>query len=247
MQITGPDDHTDQITYDQIKNIRREYAVYFFVLIALTLCAGGLVRALLSSPTSVSPSGSAENPWELALLFGVPRLLFSALTYAYADRLSMRNKWLWAVLSAIPLLTWIAFYAIVGYVPAHLKEQESAENAPLSPFPYWVLPGLIPLLIMGFLFALRPQYMNQLLLGPPLGANIPGIGIPCGWSILIMITFLIAAGDFIAWFAYNRRLVRGAWIWLLTFQIVVIVEAPAIWLILLGPATVQLYKQFLGG
>lgn len=44
--------------------------------------------------------------------------------------------------------------------------------------------GLLPIGLAVFLYLVNPDYMGQLFFGPPVGANIPGLPIPCGWPIV---------------------------------------------------------------
>ncbi len=44
--------------------------------------------------------------------------------------------------------------------------------------------GLLPIGLAVFLYLFNPNYMGQLFFGPPVGANIPGLPIPCGWPII---------------------------------------------------------------
>jgi tight adherence protein B len=46
------------------------------------------------------------------------------------------------------------------------------------------LVGSLPIGLAIFLYIVNPIYMGQLFFGPPMGANIPGLPIPCGWPII---------------------------------------------------------------
>lgn len=46
------------------------------------------------------------------------------------------------------------------------------------------LVGSLPIGLALFLYIVNPDYMGQLFFGPPVGANIPGLPIPCGWPII---------------------------------------------------------------
>jgi len=54
--------------------------------------------------------------------------------------------------------------------------------------------GLLPVGLALLLYTISPTYMGQLFFGPPVGANIPGIGIPCGWPILAIGLILMGIG-----------------------------------------------------
>jgi tight adherence protein B len=58
----------------------------------------------------------------------------------------------------------------------------------------------LPIALAVFLLFLRPQYMGQLVQGPPTGANIPGLPIPCGWPIIALGLVMIS----IAWAIIRR-------------------------------------------
>ncbi len=44
--------------------------------------------------------------------------------------------------------------------------------------------GMMPILLAILLSLINPDYMGQLWKGPPVGAYIPGLPIPCGWPII---------------------------------------------------------------
>jgi tight adherence protein B len=46
------------------------------------------------------------------------------------------------------------------------------------------LVGSLPIGLAIFLYIVNPDYMGQLFFGPPVGANIPALPIPCGWPII---------------------------------------------------------------
>jgi tight adherence protein B len=54
--------------------------------------------------------------------------------------------------------------------------------------------GMLPVLLSILLFLINPDYMGQLFLGEPVGANIPVIGIPCGWPIVGIGLIMMAIG-----------------------------------------------------
>lgn len=54
--------------------------------------------------------------------------------------------------------------------------------------------GLLPFGLMILLWFINPLYMGQLFLGPPVGAYLLGLPIPCGWPILALIVILEAIG-----------------------------------------------------
>jgi tight adherence protein B len=54
--------------------------------------------------------------------------------------------------------------------------------------------GLLPFILMILLYLINAEYMQQLFLGDPIGADMPVVGIPCGWPILATIIILEAVG-----------------------------------------------------
>jgi tight adherence protein B len=60
--------------------------------------------------------------------------------------------------------------------------------------------SMLPIGLALFMLFLRPEYMGQLFYGPPVGAYIPGMSIPCGWPIVALGLIMIA----IAWGIIKR-------------------------------------------
>ncbi|MBN1430132.1 MAG: type II secretion system F family protein [Anaerolineae bacterium] len=56
------------------------------------------------------------------------------------------------------------------------------------------LVGSLPIFLAVFLYLVNPPYMGQLFFGPPVGANIPVISIPCGWPILALGLIMMGIG-----------------------------------------------------
>jgi tight adherence protein B len=54
--------------------------------------------------------------------------------------------------------------------------------------------GLLPIGLAVFLYFVTPSYMLQLFMGPPIGANIPGLPIPCGWPIVALGLIMMGIG-----------------------------------------------------
>jgi tight adherence protein B len=54
--------------------------------------------------------------------------------------------------------------------------------------------GLLPIGLSLLLMVINPQYMSQLFFGPPRGANIPGLPIPCGWPLVGIGLIMMAIG-----------------------------------------------------
>jgi tight adherence protein B len=60
--------------------------------------------------------------------------------------------------------------------------------------------SMLPIGLAVFMLFLRPEYMGQLFYGPPTGAYIPGMRIPCGWPIIALGLIMIA----VAWGLIKR-------------------------------------------
>lgn len=54
--------------------------------------------------------------------------------------------------------------------------------------------GLLPVGLSLLLMLINPTYMGQLFLGPPVGAHIPGTGIPCGWPFVAVGVTMLSIG-----------------------------------------------------
>jgi tight adherence protein B len=52
----------------------------------------------------------------------------------------------------------------------------------------------LPIGLGCLLYWMNPDYMGQLFFGPPVGANIPGLPIPCGWPIVGIGLIMIGMG-----------------------------------------------------
>ncbi len=60
--------------------------------------------------------------------------------------------------------------------------------------------SMLPIGLAVFLLFFRPEYMGQLFYGPPVGAFIPGLPIPCGWPMIALGLIMIA----VAWGIIRR-------------------------------------------
>jgi tight adherence protein B len=56
------------------------------------------------------------------------------------------------------------------------------------------LVGSLPFGLAILLYIMNPDYMGQLFYGPPVGAYIPGLPIPCGWPIVGIGLIMIGIG-----------------------------------------------------
>ena len=56
------------------------------------------------------------------------------------------------------------------------------------------LVGGLPIGLALLLYIMNPDYMGQLFFGPPVGASIPGLGIPCGWPIIALGLIMMGTG-----------------------------------------------------
>ncbi|MBN1311805.1 MAG: type II secretion system F family protein [Anaerolineae bacterium] len=54
--------------------------------------------------------------------------------------------------------------------------------------------GSLPIGLAILLYIMNPNYMGQLFFGPPIGAYIPGLPIPCGWPIIAVGLIMMGIG-----------------------------------------------------
>jgi tight adherence protein B len=54
--------------------------------------------------------------------------------------------------------------------------------------------GLMPVILVILLSLINKDYMGQLFFGPPIGAYIPGLPIPCGWPIIALGLIMMGVG-----------------------------------------------------
>lgn len=260
-------------TYDRLKMLRSSYALIVLGVLAASCCLsvaaqmmGGRIYA--SFPVEYQNSGAyqelprAQDVFApvIVIVFALSALGCAIVTGIFAGKVGMPYPMVPAVLAPWPFLQWVAFFMVVGYTPDHLKKFEPAENPP--PAAAWLSLAFLPLLLMGFLGVINPQYMAQLFSGPPVGAYMPNVAsllyglpveapvptlpIPCGWPILGMIFLGVVLPNIALWFGFQKGLVRGWWKLLLAVLILIHFTFPSAWLVLLGPAAVQVYKQFFG-
>ncbi len=239
-------DSARPLTLDELKAIRAQFAVWFFAALGMVVCASGMIQIFSVFRANQSLTVAAASPLAMAASF-LLRVLIAGVFWVYSGKVGMSlvGRLLVVFSAFIPLLAWVGVYAVSGYTPSHLQVEQDAEDHRDPRFPYWVIPTIPPLMLGGALTLARPEYMSQVFLGPPIGANIPGLPIPCGWPLLFIAFLFVALADMIVWLAYNQRLVRNGWLLLLSLQVTIFFEFPAIWVILLGPAMVQAFKAFI--
>jgi hypothetical protein len=234
----GPND------YEVLKQLRSTYALVYIFVLVISWCLSGYLQAVAASGQPQSGAGAPDlsTLWPLLL---VPTVLGAGVTGFFAHKVGMRFPLLPALFALFPVIGWIGFFMVIGYLPEDLKEYEPPEEQP--PVAIWLIIGMLPLACMGMLTALRPSYMGQLFVGPPVGAYIPGMAIPCGWPIIALIILAIVLTDLPLYLGFHRRLVRGWWKALLIILVVAHFVFPAIYLSVLGPAAIQLFKTFSSG
>jgi hypothetical protein len=234
-------------TLAALKATRNQFGIWFLIVWAIALCASGMIQVITyAGLVRDSAFPDAFLPGLAISLFS--RIFMAGVLWYYAGRVEMpaNGRALSALSGFVPLMAWVGVYAVAGYTPPHLREEQEAEDIRDTSFPAWVVPTIPPIIVFGILTLMNPKYMAQLFLGPPIGVTIPATPIPCGWPILLIAFLLVALADVAVWLAYNRKLVRGGWMFLLIFQVLVFFESPVVWIMLLGPAAVQMYKQFSG-
>jgi hypothetical protein len=233
----------DSSAYNALKALRVQYAIVYIGILLLTMGSGFVISIVLRY-LGIIASGSKFPRvaiWGLILVASVSIALWN---YLYSMKVG-RNPLLPTILGLIPVLRWIGFFMIVGYTPKEFASLEySQEPLPIVAIVLLLISGFIPFMGLLCLTAIRPEYMGQLYSGPPQGAYIPGLPVPCGWPILGFIVLVIALVDLPIWLGFRQRLVRGGWGNLLILLVFIFFIGPACYLVLLGPATIQLYKAF---
>lgn len=232
-------------TYDELKSLRGKYAL---ILIGVVV-----VSCLLIGPGQLAIQYS-ENMLLPAIVISIfSALLCAVVTGIYARKVGITHPIIPALIALLPFVPWIALFSVVGYTPIHLKESEPVEDSRsiTTKWPIGLLigfcVGLLPVTVMAILSLVNPRYVGQLFLGPPIGANIPGLPIPCGWPILGMILLGVLLPPVSLGLGFYRRLVRGGWKLLLVIIVLLQCAFPSVWLVMMGPAAIQVYKQFFGG
>lgn len=232
-------------TYDKLKSLRGQYALI-------------LIGIVVFSCLLIVPGQLAIQYRENVLLPAIVISIFSALLCAvvtgiYAQKVGIPRPIIPALSALLPFVPWIALFTVVGYTPTRLKESEPVEDSRsiTTKRPIGLLMGfcvgLLPVTVMALLSLVNPRYMGQMFLGPPIGANIPGLPIPCGWPILGMISLGVLLPPASLGLGFYSRLVRREWKLLLVFIVLLQCALPSALLVMLGPAAVQTYKQFFGG
>ncbi|MBN1429667.1 MAG: hypothetical protein JXB07_14955 [Anaerolineae bacterium] len=232
-------------TYDQLKSLRGKYALILIGIVVFSF--------LLSGPAQLAIQYS-RNVFLPAIAIGIlSALLCAIVTGIYAQKVGIPRPVTPALGALLPFVPWIGLFIVVGYTPNHLKESEPGEDS-LFVARGWmvglvvgVCVGLLPIIVMRVLGLLNPNYIGQLFFGPPIGAYIPGLPIACGWPILAMIGLGVLVPPISMWFGFHRSRVRRWWKLLLVFIVLLQCAFPSVWLVLMGPAAIQVYKQFVGG
>ncbi len=227
-------------TISSLGDLNRErcgFVILFFALICL-------VGALLVG-TFIWAAGAAINVI-LSVILIAAALARVALVFIFASRIGMQRGALFSFIAFWPVIYWAAFFAVVGFAPDHLKKGEEEPKVVYSLIGWGVIAELwlVPLGLMGLLLLSNPDYASKLFLGPPVGAYMPGLSIPCGWPILALLLVLLSLGSVSSWLGACKRYVRGGWLALLIMLLQVYVIFPSLWIVTVGPAAVQLYKVF---
>ena len=233
-----PASPTGPVTLQDLQLARTRFAVVFAGAFVLSLITTGIFNALLPRIANLSPGAG----FPLAVISVLILLLPGISIIFFAPGLGIKQWWLLIPISIWPIINWVAFALVVTYLPDHLRSEDSPSATPVW---LWFLPGLLPCAAMALCTVISPDYMNQLYFGPPRGANIPGLGIPCGWPIMLGVCFTVGLANYSLWLGALRwrlksMVVTGA---LVLFLLVF----PALWIGLTGPAAVQVFQQYFVG
>src|SRR5262245_27962422 len=157
-------------TYDQLKSLRGQYALTFFGVLLGALLLSAFIRI---ATVNGNAQGNQQpiSPVMLSIFAMLPCVGVAIVNFIYARKLGMRDYFVAAALGLLPIINWVPFFIIVGFTPQHLKEFEPPE--PPRAVATWLIPAFFPILLIGILSVVRPEYMAQLFVGPPLGAFIP--------------------------------------------------------------------------
>ncbi len=211
--------------------LRQTFATWYYLVYGLAICLSIANRSLISRgiPSLARRPGDALL---ILILAFTGSSLAAALTYSYGGKVGIKNPLSVSLLNFIPIAQWVAFFVVVGYTPDYLKEEERALE-PSRPFPYWIVPAIIPVGLFVLLALVRPEYIGLLF------SHI------LGWAILAVTVVVVTLSMALVWIANARRWIRGGWTAILLLLDFVLFTLPAIWLILIGPAGIQLFRQFL--
>lgn len=231
--------------YSALKGVHITYAIVFIAALVISWMIAILV---LPQFLTVDRSGGSVEPPSVSPLIVIslvfPGIAAGTVNYLFTQRMKHPNPLLFAGLGLIPLVRWIGFFGIVGYVPPELRHLEPPPNPPHPLLPMVI--ASLPLAALISLYIINSEYMGQLFYGPPIGTMIPGLPIPCGWPILAFILLAVVLGNTSLWVGYQRSLVRGGWKALLAVLVVILFVGPACYLSVLGPAAVQVFIMMQG-
>lgn len=223
-------------TLDDLKLVRTRFAFAF---------SGGFVVSLIMAAVMNGVLTNASLPQGLSLVLAIIwiiiLLLPSVAVVLFAPEAGIPHWWLLLPISIIPIVSWIAFTIVESYVPPHLRGEQP--DTGMQPWSLAVI-GFLPCAVMLLCTVVSPSYMNQLYFGPPWGANIPAIDIPCGWPIMLGICGAVGLANYSLWVSAIRLKVQHFAI--TAVLVIVLLVFPALWFGLLGPAAVQVFKQFYG-
>lgn len=157
-------------SYQVLQGLRVQYAVMVFGLLCVSWLIGGVVRSIQNASEARTVSSAAHAMPEVPVVFLVlvsllPGMVLAVVNFIYADKVGMPSPLLPGLLAFIPLVNWFAFFMIIGYTPAHLKQFEPPEK-PINPYLGMTI-GLIPIWCMAGLAVVRLPYVGMLFTGPP--------------------------------------------------------------------------------
>ena len=131
----------------------------------------------------------------------------------------------------------------------HPNKQEPESYSPHLTLLAPIALGILPCLCFGLLLVINPDYMSQLLYGPPVGAFIPGMPIPMGWPFIFVTILLVAiamgANLLLVRWAIKNELQLKVVLSIAAFMVVSLgVQSVACWIVVMGPSFIQLWKAF---
>jgi hypothetical protein len=229
-----------EFTPASLKELQSERSIFVVLFVGIMAITLGLL--LLIDMTSFAVEEAVGTLVPLVMI--ASRLGISSLVAVFAMRIGMREAWRIALLAALafpPIGGWAAACLLLDFCPEHIEMGCRSAIPRQTYLLLMILVGGIPLALASFLTTINPGYMSQLIFGSERGgADIPGIGIPCGWPLLFVALASTALG-----MSSLRTMLRNRFGIAPSLTLILMTLAAmaiACYLFLLGPAIVQMYE-----
>jgi len=177
------------------------------------------------------------------------KLGLAALVALFAGELGMQDRGRGALLAVLALLPgggWLVVSLVLDFCPSSLAAIGRRTVSRQQYTTLMLVVGGIPIVLALFLTIVSPDYMAQLMLDSAHGgADVPGMGIPCGWPLLAVALTAIVLG-----LSPLRTMIRNR-LRVIPFLTLLLMVLGALYaacqIFLLGPAVIRLYQLFLSG